>query len=317
MIITCALGYSIFKFISSYSTSLGMFLLLTFFDAGFGSGLHPLSVVLGIEWATADKRILVSTLTMCLNPFGPFLLAFIASQTHNFKLTLRLVSLPGLLLIAYVWLARDSLRWYLTKKKYDRAMEVVQRAAKMNKITPSQRTLGIILAKCELHESAKDERDANTDTLTTVLQSPQMFVRLLICICGWIGIIFVWHGVGIAAVSLPGDKYWNFAMTQSAVAPAITISYFTLTHLGRKWSLCSSTILAGVTIILSHYVNEIPAMKLILFFAGSICIRHALQVLYLYTGELWPTSVRTTMITLCSMCGRFGSIIAPMTPMLV
>lgn len=63
--------------------------------------------------------------------------------------------------------------------------------------------------------------------------------------------------------------------------------------------------------------STVPTVSLVLFFMGKIFIRHATQSMYVFTGELWPTSSRSTMLNTCSMFGRIGSILAPMTPLLV
>lgn len=36
-----------------------------------------------------------------------------------------------------------------------------------------------------------------------------------------------------------------------------------------------------------------------------------------YTSELWPTPLRTTIMNSCSMTGRVGATIAPLTALLV
>lgn len=309
---------SIFKFLSSFSVSYEMFVILTFFDAGASSAVYPTAFILSMEWAATNKRILVSSIVLAVYPFGEVFTAFVASQTHNFKWMLRIISAPGLLIIAYIWLARESLRWLLVKKKYERAIETVTRATKMNKIEPSSRTLDIIATKCKLDEGEKVEKFSQHITqLRTVITSKVLLIRLVICIIGWIAAIFIIYGTSIVSVSLPGDKYWNFAFVSLSTVPSVFSSYFMLTHMKRRWSLCMSIIISGTTIIASNYVAHLPVFSLILFFLGKFFIRHALMVVYVYTGELWPTSLRQTILSICSMFGRIGSILAPMIPLMV
>lgn len=225
-----------------------------------------------------------------LHTLGTLLTIFVASYTHNFKLILRIINLPGLLLIVYIWLARESLLWLLVHQKYDRAIETVERAAKMNKIELSQRTFNIIAAKCKAVDGERASVDGqdgkNGDHLKHVLTSPQLLVRFGICIFGWITTTFITYGMSVSSVSLPGDKYWNFSITTLATVPAIIVSYFTLTYLGRKVTLCSSMILSGITIIASNYVKHNPALTMIFFFMGQVFIRHSLIALYVCTSEL-------------------------------
>lgn len=165
---------------------------LTFFDAAASSAIYPRAFILGMEWASAEKRVLVSSIIMIVNPFGSILTATVAAYTHNYKWMLWIISLPCLLIIVYIWLARESLRWLLVKKRYDRAMEVVVRATKMNKIEPSQRTFDIIAKKCNSDDGgAANKSTGHFSQLKTVVTSSRLRIRFVICIIGWIACIFI------------------------------------------------------------------------------------------------------------------------------
>lgn len=298
-----------------------MLLVFTIFDAACSAAIYPTAFILGIEWAATKKRILVSSIILSVYPLGEVFTAFIASQTHNFKHTLRIIGLPSLLIIPYIWLARESLRWLLVKKKYDRAVETVGRVAKMNKIEPSPRTFDIIAAKCKsAGDGETDDKASGPGYITqlkTVVTSSTLLMRFVICIIGWIAVIFLQYGTSIVSVSLPGDKYWNFSIVSLSTVPSVVSTYFMLTYMKRRWTFCSSMLLSGITIIASKYIASTQTFSLILFFLGKFFIRHSLLVMYVYTGEMWPTSLRQTILGICSMFGRIGSILAPLIPLMV
>lgn len=54
-----------------------------------------------------------------------------------------------------------------------------------------------------------------------------------------------------------------------------------------------------------------------LFLAGKMGATMALNALYVYTAELFPTRARQRLLAACSTCGRVGAILAPQTPLLV
>lgn len=267
VLIISVCGVNIFKFLSSFSISYEMFVALTFFDAAASSAIYPTTFILGMEWASAKNRILVSAIIMIGNPFGSIVTATVAAYTHNYKWMLRIISLPCLLIIVYIWLARESLRWLLVKKKYDRAMETVARATKLNKIEPSPRTFSIISEKCNSDGvGAVDITTGHFSQLKTVVTSSQLRIRFVLCIIGWISCIFIIYGMSIVSLSLPGDKYWNISFVSLSTFPAIFSSYFMLSYMKRRCSLCLPTVLTGLTIIASYSIGHLPTLSLIFFF---------------------------------------------------
>ena len=47
------------------------------------------------------------------------------------------------------------------------------------------------------------------------------------------------------------------------------------------------------------------------FLIGKSGMSSAFAVVYVYSSELFPTSVRTAAVGTCSTCGRFGAIVTP------
>ena len=50
---------------------------------------------------------------------------------------------------------------------------------------------------------------------------------------------------------------------------------------------------------------------------GRFCITASFSTIYIYTAELFPTSVRNTCLAACSVGSRVGGILAPLLDLLV
>lgn len=65
------------------------------------------------------------------------------------------------------------------------------------------------------------------------------------------------------------------------------------------------------------YVTDQYAVTLTLYLVGKFSIAVVMTSVYVYTAELFPTPHRHSLFAYCSMVGRLGSILAPLTPALV
>ena len=58
-------------------------------------------------------------------------------------------------------------------------------------------------------------------------------------------------------------------------------------------------------------INHFKSMISVVCFSGKFGASGAFAIVYLYTAELFPTSIRSTATGLCSMMARIGGIAAP------
>ena len=63
--------------------------------------------------------------------------------------------------------------------------------------------------------------------------------------------------------------------------------------------------------------GSLSFLRLILYMGGKWCITMSFSTIYIYTAELFPTNLRHSLLGICSMTGRMGSILSPQTPLLV
>lgn len=291
-----------------------MFIVLELFDAAFITAIYPSALILAMELATARKRILVSCLVLVSYPLGQVFTASVAAFTHDFRWLLRILCIFGFSVISFIWVAPESLRWLLVTKKYQQSIEFIEKAAKMNGITIPSKTYELIARKCRNNDEICQE---NTESMKLVFGDCQLLFRLIICIICWISGTFITYGISIISVSMPGDKYINFMVVSFGAAFGTFLTYIFLTYINRRISICLSLIICGCAILASKYFEWNMMVSLGFFFIGKCFIHHSFTSLYVYTIELWPTSLRYSIMGICSMVARIGSITAPMTPLLV
>ncbi|KAJ6648230.1 Solute carrier family 22 member 5, partial [Pseudolycoriella hygida] len=313
ILIVGVMGSVIFAYIRSIAPNYATFTVFEFLDAGIGSVTYSASFILAMEWIGVKDRILLVTTITATYPFGQIFLGLTARAVQNFRLLLQIIYAPGVLILIYIWVAPESIRWLIVNGHKSRVLKTLSRAERINRVQLSQNTIELITS---------DEREKNTESLkveklTQVLRKRVLLIRLLVCTFAWISSAFVSYGISLTSVSLAGDKYYNFVVIAIAGIPAMVLCYYMMEYLGRRYTLFSSLLIGGASIICSKLMPpNLSALSIILFFVGKLFITVAFTSLYIYTSELWPTNMRHSIMGLCSTMGRIGAMFAPFAPLL-
>lgn len=321
ILIVGVFGSTIFGYLRSFAPNYMTFIAFEFLDAGIGSVTYSTSFILAMEWVNLKHRVLLSCLMTATYPLGQVYLGITARTVKNYRLLLRIIYAPGFLIILYIWIVPESIRWLMVNRKKDRILSILKRAQKVNdiKIPPN-----IIV-------QLNDEFDGNSNTSSSyggntskfqqfreILRKPKFLMRFLICAFAWFVNAFVSYGISLTSTAFAGDKYLNFILIATAGVPAMLIVYFSLDSWGRRWTNSMALIICGISIIASKSLpTELNALSIAFFFIGKMFITVAFSSLYVYTGEMWPTNIRLSVMSFCSTVGRAGAAMAPLTPLLV
>lgn len=271
----------------------------------------------------------------CSYTIGEVLLGFIAMYALNFRLLVRIVYCPMLLVLVYFWCIPESVRWLWVNGRNKEAVDIVVKAAETNKIKLTDETLGLIYSCSQLNISVdtsndqqsyqtKDVKRQSTQSsdksneMKKVLRSRILLLRIANCFLVWITCAFVYYGLSLNAVSLAGNKFLNFMLVCTAEIPGYIVTNLMTGRFGRKRTLCSSLIVTGLSCIGSQYIPlNYSGGRLGLFLLGKAAITVSFTTLYVFTIEMFPTSLRNSLVLICSTVGRIGSMSAPQTPLLV
>ncbi len=302
-----------------------MYNVCEFIEAGVGSGAYATSFILAMELLEPNKRVIGGTLIACSYTIGEILLGVIGMNVTHFRTLLQISYTPLLAVIFYFWLIPESVRWLAIKGRRDEATKIILGAAKVNSIKLSEKVLDMIKASKTTTEQKRitnqlenSNYESHDQPFVAVFRSKTLLKRLLICSFCWITNALVYYGLSLNSVNLAGSKYVNFILVCAAEIPGYFITIFVMEKVGRKWSQCGSMIICGLSCLASEYLPEDePFIRLTLFLVGKSAITVSFTVLYVYSAELYPTNLRSSLMSACSMIGRFGSIAAPQTPLLV
>ncbi|XP_017863547.1 PREDICTED: organic cation transporter protein-like [Drosophila arizonae] len=298
--------------IRSLSTNYSMFLCFEFLDMAVGSTLFPTAFLLAIELVGPKRRVAAATIITIFYSIGEAMLGVLAAHVQDWRWLLRVLYAPAILHVLMLWILPESVRWLLCQGEEKRAAAVLKRAAEINK-----RPLPEAQVDQLLNSNRQKLQQAN-ESQYPISQAARLFAwRIANCCFCWFTHTLIALGLSLNSVNLGGNKYNNFMFNGFVQIPGLILPLVIMDRIGRRYSLCISMLICAICMAASAAVGpDDYAGSLTLFLIGKLAITCSFQILYFFTSEMFPTNVRNSLLSFCSMIGRIGSMLAPQTPLL-
>ncbi|XP_050313329.1 solute carrier family 22 member 3-like [Anthonomus grandis grandis] len=304
--------------IKAFMPTYQLFLLFEFLDAAFGSGSYICGFVLGVELVGPKKRVLTGTIISSCYAIGEILLATIAWMVQSWRPLVLICYIPTMLIMSYTWLIPESIRWNLSKGNIKECEKTLKKLAKVNGKTISDKELEVLKVVVTDRTESTESLGKSQNLFIDALKSRIIMLRLVSCIFCWITCAFLFYGLTLNSVSLfVGYKYLDFILTALVEVPAYFVCNFVMEKYGRKKSLFVSYLLTGLACL--GFIYTPPGSRyggLAMYLSGKFGATAAFTILYVITSEIFPTTLRHTLMGICSTFGRFGSMISPQIPLL-
>ncbi|GBP52827.1 Solute carrier family 22 member 1 [Eumeta japonica] len=308
-----ALASFVFGLGRAFAPNYVVYLILHYFEAGFGGALYPSAYVLIVELVGLKQRVFVSAMCNMTFVIGVVMLGLLAWVVDNWRTYIIILYSPAIIVVLYVWFMNESARWLLSKGRRDEAIAILARAAKINRMDPKKLDLDALGDPLLKSDSKKTE---NVSQLRLAIKSSIIWKRLLICSFLWMTCSLVYYGLSINSVSLNGNKYISFMLVVLVEVPAYIVVVVVLDKYGRKRTLITTFVMCGSAIILFAFLPKTGWWSLTLYLVSKWSVTLAYSSVYIYVSEVFPTNMRQTLISVCSTSGRIGSLLAPLTPLL-
>ncbi|XP_067899885.1 organic cation/carnitine transporter 2-like isoform X2 [Heterodontus francisci] len=299
--------HTAFSMLQAFSPNWEIFCLLNFLIGLAHISNYVAAFVLGSEILAKSIRIKYCTLGVCNSyALGYMILPLVAYFIRSWRMLLFTLSLPGLLYIPLWWFIPESPRWLLLKGRVQEAEAIFRHIAKRNGVTPPEVLFNDL--KLEDMKASSKQPYAFIHLVKTRNIRTIVIINLLV----WMILAIGYFGLSLSTPNLHGDGYLNCFFSGAIEVPAHVAAWFFLQRFPRKISLSGTLLLGGIVLFFIQLIpSSLSALATVLVMIGKFGATSSFSIVYVYTAELFPTTVRNMGVGLSSMACRLGGIISP------
>ncbi|XP_028967880.1 solute carrier family 22 member 5 [Galendromus occidentalis] len=294
-------------FIPNYGT----YMILKFIVGLSHPCVYNTAFVIATEMCGKGRRM-TSTIVCDLSYATAIMLFAIVSYfVRHWRTLIATTWTPMLLFIAYYWLVPESPQWLISQGRVDEAEVIVQKIAKVNRVRIEPDFLRKNLAH-DLLSIKSGRQDSNKVGVAQLIKYPRVTLKLILMIIVWSIITLTCNSLSFAAPIMPSDTSVAFFLSGLCEVPGIFLAFTAIQYFGRRSTLLVTLFLSGVLSMTTALVpDEYPWLGVLLPSLAKLVISIPFSVIYLYTGEVFPTVLRGFAFGACATGSQTSMIASP------
>ncbi|XP_072021112.1 organic cation transporter protein-like isoform X2 [Amphiura filiformis] len=295
--------WTVVSIISAFVYNFVAYAILRFF-IGATSIASLVAYIVFTEIVGPSKRPMAGNVIWLFFAVGYMLIAILAYFIREWRHLQLVISVPLVLFFLLVPVLCESPRWLISMGRYEKAEKILRKAATEN--------------KAELPEKLFDEHEhiqmqtekAEKGTPMDLFRTPNLRCKTLNLFYNWFVNNMVYYGLSLSTSGLGVNAYLAAFVSGAVEIPAYLSCWFILDRFGRRLPISTYLFVAGVACIISTFVP--PGVgRTIVAMIGKFAVTASFSVVYIFSGEIYPTPVRSIGMGMSSMCARISGIIAP------
>ena len=209
----------------------------------------------------------------------------------------------------------ESPRWLLTHDKFDAAHDSLSNAARKKGLLSQSQVDSIFES---LKENTKRElslqKSEKKPTILDVMKMSKLRNLSFILYFTWFTHSFIYYGSIFNIGNMGGNVFTNFIVFGSSYSLSNVLLLILINRFGRRPLLIFMTCLETVAflgLLASSFSESFYYVRVLFSFLAVIGVSCGFNIIYVYTSETFPTTMRQVSIGTCSVFARIGSGISP------
>jgi len=311
-------GIIVFNTISSYARGYTLYICAKFGVGFFCAGNILAIFVLGNELVGPSKRSIFGVTLQASFSVGIVLMSLVAYYVQHWRQLTLLISFIGTPFIFLHWILPESPRWLLSQSRQGEALKVLEEIARGNGSKLSNKVR--LQAENMVEENEKKDDGLNkSEGLLDLFRSSPLCLATLTQLYSWFVNSASYYGLTLAAGGTGGDLYTATALSGAVEIPAYVLANFLLGSMGRRFTLGAFMIVGGLACLAIQVLSLfdgvsngfIPAFISTCALLGKLSLAASFAVVYIHSGEIFPTTIRNSAMGIMSVAARIGGILAP------
>ncbi|CAF3065777.1 unnamed protein product [Rotaria socialis] len=301
-------------FLYSPTHKLLVFTICRFFQ-GFAVTFHQVSLVLLLELTGPNRRVLAANTLAYSFALGQIMLAIVAKQLKDYKLTYWALNLYVLPFVFIYVLIPESPRWLVQQGRIIEARKVIERIFLINR-RPLNDRLELFYARLPNDVIAAREAEQKSPTYFNVLkrlcQSKLMRKRCLLLIFVWTVALSVYLGLSSALPAITNEPHEFFIAGAICEMIGLSVCLALASNVERRRLLIVffvATALASALVPFTYDNQRNVSISFALL--GKLTASSCQLLIVVYTTETYPTALRSTGVGLSACIARLVAMIGP------
>jgi ABC-type multidrug transport system fused ATPase/permease subunit len=286
------------------------------FLSGIISYAMSMCTLIITEYINRSSAGILMSVHSAIFPLSGIIIALFFIFINSWRFLFVFTSLYSLLM-AYVVKKYfvESPRWLNSKNKISESLEALKKIAEIN---DKVATFNIFLEQNQnlIHSDGQNLKEVKKSyNLIEIFNLKSQKLNIICLTYVWFASGFCFYGLILNLEHLGGNLFVNSIVTFIGEMFSELLSGFLADEFGRILVLKISGIMGGVGFIMYELIEDGHWIKSVFIFMTSFGFSGTFNLIYIYSPEVFPTTIRSTVMGWLYFTSRLGAMLVPgLTP---